>query len=432
MSISEKLDPNRETKRTHGLKAEQTFHRVTFNPSSASAGETLYIQVPNLSENTVLIPNTLALKFNLTVTQPTLDANRYLVNNIGRNLVSRFKVKLAGEIIQDIAKYDLFKTYHDLYKTETSIEQGINSEKLRKIRAGAANKATTGVERETAINGAYGTKYIIPLDHEILTDHGVFYPRPLSSSLEFELTLAEAKDVVTGADSSKVAANVPAFTMTNLELQYAVIHDETILAREVEGSYLNGKSFLYEHVNLYKSFIIKKGTDTVINQTVNIPRRSLSGLLLLFVDTYTAGARDSEKFSNPNLTDIKVTINGEPNKLYSQGLKARDFWNMATKRFEEVNPLKVSVGDFYHNKFALWLDFRTIDDPKIHGGGLRLVNTQDGIQLEMTRTATGSGNMNCYIFVVSDAQGRIMNKQYIERNNLLRMISEKKTLKSSF
>ena len=89
MSISEKLDPNREPKRTNGLKAEQTLHRVTFNPSSASSGETLYISVPNLSANTLLVPGTLALRFNLAVDQPTGDANRYLVNNVGRNLVSK-------------------------------------------------------------------------------------------------------------------------------------------------------------------------------------------------------------------------------------------------------------------------------------------------------------------------------------------------------
>jgi hypothetical protein len=42
-TISEKLDVNRAYKQPFGLKAEKTIHRVTFNPSTANPGETLYI-----------------------------------------------------------------------------------------------------------------------------------------------------------------------------------------------------------------------------------------------------------------------------------------------------------------------------------------------------------------------------------------------------
>ena len=49
------------------------------------------------------------------------------------------------------------------------------------------------------------------------------------------------------------------------------------------SAYQNGTTFFYEQVNLYKTFTITKGTDSIINQSVNLPRRSISGLLLLFV-----------------------------------------------------------------------------------------------------------------------------------------------------
>ena len=39
----------------------------------------------------------------------------------------------------------------------------------------------------------------------------------------------------------------------------------------------------------------------------------------------------------------------------------------------------------------------------LHGSGLRLVNSEGGIQLELKRTISGSGNVNCYIFKISDA-----------------------------
>ena len=117
--ISQKLDPNRLPKEVNSLKAEKTLHRVTFNPSSAKPGETLYVNLPSLSEDVVLVPNTLALRFDLTI-QPTTTDERVVVQNVGRNIISRLKVTMAGEILQDLNRYDLYKTYEDLYKDRDS------------------------------------------------------------------------------------------------------------------------------------------------------------------------------------------------------------------------------------------------------------------------------------------------------------------------
>ena len=39
----------------------------------------------------------------------------------------------------------------------------------------------------------------------------------------------------------------------------------------------------------------------------------MKGLLLLFYEGYAGGARDSEKTFNPDITEVKVTVNGIPN-----------------------------------------------------------------------------------------------------------------------
>ena len=54
-TISEKIDPNRIPKQPFGLKAESTLQRTTFTPSSANPGETLYVSIPKLSGNNVLL-----------------------------------------------------------------------------------------------------------------------------------------------------------------------------------------------------------------------------------------------------------------------------------------------------------------------------------------------------------------------------------------
>ena len=54
------------------------------------------------------------------------------------------------------------------------VPEGIQSEDLCKIRLNSGDKKTSGVDAENKLNEVYGNKYRINLDHQILTDHGVF------------------------------------------------------------------------------------------------------------------------------------------------------------------------------------------------------------------------------------------------------------------
>ena len=44
----------------------------------------------------------------------------------------------------------------------------------------------------------------------------------------------------------------------------------------------------------------------------------MTGILLLFTKNPTAGARDSEKFENPDIKSVQINIDGVPNMLYSK------------------------------------------------------------------------------------------------------------------
>lgn len=81
---------------------------------------------------------------------------------------------------------------------------------------------------------------------------------------------------------------------------------------------------------------IDKGTERRINLQVNLQRMSLKGILLLFVEPYTAGARDSEKYYNPNLTRVSVMVNGSPNMVYNNGIEGRDIWEEVWRFFRKA------------------------------------------------------------------------------------------------
>ena len=68
--------------------------------------------------------------------------------------------------------------------------------------------------------------------------------------------------------------------------------------------------------------------------------------------------------------------------------------------------------DFYAgDRFCLFIDLRSMRDDDLHGSGLRLVNTKEEVQLAINRRASGSGNVKCHNFILSDAQLNIINRK---------------------
>ena len=393
-------------KTKNAMKAPRYVKRILFNPSEANPGETLRFHMPKLNE--VLVPGLLALRFDIDLSG---HANNFLVQNVSRALVNRMTVNVSGTTLEDTSDYDVYKTFSDLFlpdeKRDNMVPEGIQSEDLSKIRSGAGDAKTSGVDDEKKLNEVYGKKYRINLDHHILTDHGIFYTQALYNDLVFEVKLAPASQVVKGSDPTKLK-----YKLTNIQLEHEMIHSEN-LAEEAKSVYTSGKEFVYDHVLLDKVVPINRGTDTRINIKVNTQRKTMKGILLLFVEPYTAGTRDSEKYIFPDLKKISVTINGSPNMLYNNGIESQDIWSEVSRFFmkEKYKPQHMTLEKFYtKNKFGLLIDLRSMASQEMHGSGIRLVNSTDGVQLEIKR-GKGSGTVNCHVFVISDSQFNIIDNQ---------------------
>ena len=382
--------------------------RITFDRTEANPQETLYVSVPRLNENEVIVPGSHALRFNIDLSRG--HANNFLVDNVGRALVEKLVVSYSGTIVQDTVDYDIYKIFEVLFlsqeERDNMLQDGIQGEDLNKTRSNAGDKKTSGVSAEIKLNGIYGTKYRIRLDHQILNDHGTFYPQALFSDLVFELTIAPASKVVRGSDPSKLK-----YKLKNVQLEYKMIRSKT-LADEAFSTYTSGIEFAYDQRDAVVTFA--KGTDTRLNLRVNPQRRSLKGILLLFVEPYVAGARQAETYLNPDLTKVSVTVNGSPNRLYNNELEEIDVWEEVKRFFlkAENKTQHMNATKFYtEDKFGFMIDLRSMTDHSMHGSGTRLVNTKDGVQLELERNASGSGNVNCHIYVISDAQMNILGRQ---------------------
>ena len=161
MSVHSDLHPEKRKKIIRAMKAPRAVKRITFNPSEANPGGTLYVRIPKLNKNEVLMPGSLALIFDIDLSGG--HANNFLVQNVSRALVDRLVVKFEGTILEDTVGHDIYNTFSDLFlpveQRDNMVPEGIQSEDLCKIRSNSGDKKTSGVDAEKKLNEVYGTKY---------------------------------------------------------------------------------------------------------------------------------------------------------------------------------------------------------------------------------------------------------------------------------
>ena len=128
-----------------------------------------------------------------------------------------------------------------------------------------------------------------------------------------------------------------------------------------------------------------------------------------------------KNFTNPKITKVEVTVEGVPNELYAQNMEYRHQYDEIVKHFVEgrlkeagaiqkdLQLHNVNIASYYTDKYALWLDFRTIDDNRLHSSGRRL----EGYRLQITKKAESAGKLSCYLYIFQDTQINISDSQFL-------------------
>ena len=80
---------------------------------------------------------------------------------------------------------------------------------------------------------------------------------------------------------------------------------------------------------------------------------------------------------------------------------------------EDLHLHDSNITSYYTDKYALLLDFRTIEDNKFHGSGRLLENTSEGIRLQIMKKAGLAGKLSCYLYIFQDAQINISDAQFL-------------------
>ena len=206
-SYGDKLNPDRHLRTPLGVRGKRQTVVITNNPSTIDASQQLLVRFPNLGANDVIVPGTARLSF--TISLDSIDANRTVVQNLGRAVVKKLTIKISGNEVMSIDDSDLYYIYTDLWRSWTDRAsadyQGIDTSLDRnttKLRVGAAD-GNNGVPEDNAIANAYENRFYIPLDFELLESHMPY----------LQNALQEAKKLFAGGsklppDVSKVARSL--------------------------------------------------------------------------------------------------------------------------------------------------------------------------------------------------------------------------------
>lgn len=94
-------------------------------------------------------------------------------------------------------------------------------------------------------------------------------------------------------------------------------------------------------------------------------------------------------------------IEGESNELYSHAMLPKD-------HFKQFPIFLVTTNTRNHQ--AIHEIDRSSPDHVLHGSGRSLQRLSDGITFHMTKN--GTGNVRCYVYLLSNAQFNILNGRF--------------------
>lgn len=379
MAYNGELNHTLSKRYRQGLKENKVHARVNHNPSDASPGDELVVKMPKLAPTTVLYPNSLNLTYNYKLNSGKDESD--IPDHLTSAIVESFKMTIKGTTVFDINNYKhlaIFRElWHSKYKYEKELtHRGIQSEATKKKRhgiTGAADDVLASIHKE---------RYSFYLG-SFLTE-AAFTPQALHNTVEFHIKLASGE-----------------YTLKNICLEYDYVQEPTI-ASSISQKYSN-------HVHLindYKAHTTKEvsAAESDFEININATYESLRSILVFF----KADNKASIEYKFPNITNVKVDIDGATNQLFTSDYLPVYSYTDAKKYFqiESMGESNMNQETFYTDKYCLNIDLRTIDDEMSSGVGREI---KDYIKLKISKGASDA--CKAFVFLVSDKAVSFLNNE---------------------
>ena len=384
------LNPDKTFMLRNGVKSEKLHVKLTHNPSSVSPNETIKVTLPKLQRNDVLIPESLKLTFDFGTTENDF------VNNLASSLITKYAVKVGGHTIIDVNNYDVLMVYKDLWLSKADREDmyaaGIQVENVRKLRHNVSGKTEDDLG-EIALSNAHKTRYEIPLQFPMLSQ--AFSPYNFMDDIVFELTFKPSNKVLASGE----------YKITAVALEFDKINHTDLT--ETLDKKMSEMAIPFSTVHHYRSTEVSKSA-TSLNIDISHSLRSLRGILVLFKNKETFAIANNEKYANPKITKMLVDLDGVSNQLYSAGAESMHVWRDCKNYFLASKDSDMTQKDFYKDKCALFIDFRTIHEDMLHGTGREI---KQNVNIKLTKEAT-TEDLEAHVFLIYDINMGILNNRF--------------------
>ena len=97
-------------------------------------------------------------------------------------------------------------------------------------------------------------------------------------------------------------------------------------------------------------------------------------------------------------------------RLFQQYDETRKYFAEGKQKDNDANEIQIhlqlhdlSAGEYLTAKYALWIDFKMIDENALHGTGRKIENPSEGITLQIEKKAEMAGNLNAQLNIQNGA-----------------------------
>ena len=391
------IDPSFERLIPRGIKGTRVKHKITNTQQTATPNSDLYVDIPKLNANTIIVPGTFCVTFDLKVSG---DPGNTIVDNLANTIFKQIKFDIGDVTVFNIDRSDVFFTFRDLFLSPTKrsnmIYEGIQDDKLRKLRISPQTTPAETNADAVAMNKIFGTRYRYFINTDFFKQP--IYPYLIKQRMFLTLHLNDVGNVIVTAKPDKWGYN-----LENIKVEFETITNDK-LGNEMEMLYATGYGYHGMDIHKYQEEVIKEA-DTSFNIRITVPRASLSGILMLFKESRTAGQYISERFDNPKIKSAKITIKGVSNSIFNESVSMIDQYDEICRIFNAEDAFN-TIDKFYNkNRYGFFIDTRSHKDNQLHGSGIKT----DDVYLEFQKENTGSQDLTVFTFVLSHSQVDVEN-----------------------
>ena len=189
------IDPEMENLTPQGIKGTRCCHKITNQIQTIGPRTNLYVDIPKLEVGTLIVPNTFCITFDLELAG---DPWNTIVDNVAKSIFRDIRFDIGDEKLFSLDRADVYFIFKDLFISkldrENMIYEGIQSDKLRKLRIEPQTKPAETDATAVAIYKIFKNRYRYYFDIDFFKVP--VYPYLINQNMRLTLYLNDISHVI--------------------------------------------------------------------------------------------------------------------------------------------------------------------------------------------------------------------------------------------